>query len=164
MIGIGIVINNINQRESIKVNSSSNEPSIVSERILVQVSGEVIRPGIYEVDLETRVNEVINLCGGFTNNADVSNINLVAKVNDGMIIMINPKNKIDTLNQDKNLISINTAGVSELIQLDGIGEAKARNIISYRELNGRFTDIEELLNVTGISKTILANIKDHICL
>ena len=112
-----------------------------------------------------RINDVINLSGGFTSRAETSSINLVAKVSDGMVIVIKAKSDDEQINEvEQKLISINNASLSELMTLDGIGEARARNIISYREQNGGFKTIEEIINVNGISESILQQIKDKICL
>ncbi len=62
------------------------------------------------------------------------------------------------------LISINQASKEELLQLQGIGEAKANNIIAYRNLHGPFSKLEDLMNVSGISSSIYDNIKNKICL
>jgi len=163
MIGIGIIINNMSYKES----EIKGTPSIIveeNERILVQISGEVIRPGIYEMNNDDRINDVVNLCGGFTKKADFENINLVAKVTDGMIIVIKAKTNNEIIIKEPALISINNAGLNELMSLTGIGEAKARNIITFREANGGFKKLDDLLNVSGISNIIFENIKNNICL
>ena len=59
-------------------------------------------------------------------------------------------------------ININTATIRELKKLDGIGDTKAREIISYREKNGGFSAVEELLNVKGIGESTLENIRDYV--
>ena len=64
--------------------------------------------------------------------------------------------------QESSLININTASLEQLITLNGIGEAKAKNIISYREEHGNFSSIENIKDVTGISDTIYEKIKDYI--
>lgn len=161
-MGIGIIINNINKSQVEIIAKPSNEES--SPRILVQVTGEVLRPGIYEMSEDDRINDVINLSGGFTSRAETSTVNLVAKISDGMVIVVNKKNNINPSNEtNNNFISLNNASLGELMKLDGIGEAKARNIISYREINGGFKTIEEITKVNGISDAIFKNIKDKIC-
>ena len=163
LIGIGIIYNNLNQNK-IEINADNNY-EIPNSRILVQINGAVVKPGIYEMNAEDRINDLIILSGGFTDRAEQENINLVAKLSDGMVINIKTKDKINQpIENEKQLISINNASINELIDLDGIGEAKARNIISYRELNGGFKNIDELKNVSGISETIFNNIKSKICL
>jgi competence protein ComEA len=163
MIGIGIIINNMNHKE-VKVNEAPQTIIEEKERILVQISGEVIRPGIYEMNNSDRINDVVNICGGFTKKADFDNINLVAKVSDGMIIVIKAKANNETEIIIPKLISINNDSLTELMSLSGIGEAKAKSIITYRELNGGFKSLDDLLNVNGISNTIFENIKNNICL
>jgi len=63
-----------------------------------------------------------------------------------------------------SLINVNTAGQEELIRLNGIGEAKARAIIAYREEHGPFQDISELVNVSGISNATLEKFRDQVTL
>lgn len=65
-------------------------------------------------------------------------------------------------NEGESKININTASIDNLMTLSGIGESKAKAIISYRELNGNFTSIEEIINVSGISENIYEKIKDQI--
>ena len=139
-------------------------PNIINDKpdkskIIVEIKGEVNVPGIYILDEDARVFDLIYLAGGLTINANTDNINLVSKLADGMVIYVNKKEG----NKQSNKISINTASISELMSLSGIGEARARNIITYRNEKGPFNSIEEIKNVSGISETIFEQIKDHIC-
>ena len=71
---------------------------------------------------------------------------------------------INNANNTTNKISINKATLEELMTLNGIGETKAKDIISYREKNGGFTNIEDLMKVTGIGENTFAQIKENITL
>lgn len=70
----------------------------------------------------------------------------------------------DSTKENNSLISINTGTLEELMTLDGVGEAKAKAIIAYREENGPYQNIEDLLNVSGIGESLLAKIKENITL
>lgn len=129
-----------------------------STSILVQINGEVLRPGIYEVSSTSRVHDVVVLAGGFTPYAD-SNMNLVQKVTDGMVITV-----LRSEGAVSSKISINKASVEELMTLKGIGASKAEQIVAYRTQNGRFTQLEDLMKVSGISQGIYDGIKDLITL
>lgn len=164
MFGIGIIINNINLNKKEVNKDISNVNIIQEERILVQITGEVLKPGIYEMSPNDRINDLIKVSGGFTSNADTSNINLVEKISDGIVVSIGRKKTNTISNNYENLISINKSSLSELTTLTGIGESKAKNIITYREVNGGFNELEELLLVSGISYNIYNNLKELICL
>ena len=77
-----------------------------------------------------------------------------------MVVYITAKSE----EKSEGKISINSATIEELMQLPGIGESRARGIVDYRNKNGRFNAIEDLTNVNGISKNILEQIKEFICL
>lgn len=132
-----------------------NQDEIVYE-IVVEIKGEVMNPSIYTMPENTRISDLISVAGGFTSSADTESVNLASKLEDGMIIVIN---KFDS---NDNKININKASVEELMTLPGIGNSKAEAIIEYRNANGFYKNIEELMNVSGISKSVFDKIKEFI--
>ncbi len=153
----GLVILGLRKEEPKEETEYSN--SIVTNDCVVEIKGEVNKAGIYSVDSNSRVNDIIALANGLTDNADIININLAEKVTDGMVIII-PSLKKEDVSSDK--VNINTATKEELMTLMGIGEAKALSIISYRTNNNGFKSIEEIKNVNGISEKLFLSIKDQI--
>ncbi len=75
---------------------------------------------------------------------------------------INDGSNSDSSSASDSKININTASESELITIPGIGPSKASSIISYREENGKFSAIEDIMNVTGIKEKFFEKVKDHI--
>ena len=160
------------------------EKDIEISKVIVDIKGMVNNPGVYEVESGKRVNDVINMAGGLLEGADTSNINLAKIVVDEMTIIIYSKEEvlekykkevcicdcpeitndacITEEKENNNLININTGDIKVLMSLDGLGEAKARAIIEYRDKNGLFKDISELKNVPGIGEAIFEKIKDYI--
>lgn len=133
-------------------------------KICVYVVGEVNSPGVFEVDDGMRIHEVIELAGGVTENADVSRINLAKILDDEEKITVPKKIIIDenVESEDSRLININSASAEKLSTLDGIGKSTAEKIIRYREENGYFNSIEDLMNVSGIGESKFNAIKDDI--
>ena len=163
----------------------------------IDIKGAINKPGVYTVDDNYTVNDVIKLAGGLTKNADTSLINLAKKVKDEMVIIIYTKEEVAKSNVVKNvikvvekecvcpniendsclndeinetitntenskLININTATKEELESIPGLGESKANNIIKYREEFGKFKNIDDIKNVTGIGDTLYEKIKVYI--
>ena len=99
------------------------------------------------------------------NDADTSSINLSKKIYDEMMIIIPSKTenyeKKEVVYKDTK-VSINTATLSELMMIKGIGEVKAKAIIDYREDNGYFKKIDDLKNINGIGESTFEKIKDYI--
>ncbi|MCK9537063.1 MAG: ComEA family DNA-binding protein [Bacilli bacterium] len=157
MIFIGFFMNT---KEKTVVTPVFNENNPVITGVIVEIKGEVKKPGLYVLDSESRVNDLVILAGGFTGQADTTNLNLAAKLSDGIVIYVNAKTK----EKKTNKISINTASIEELMKLPNIGESRAKNIIDYRNKYGKFNSLEDLVNVNGISKNILDQIKEFICI
>jgi competence protein ComEA len=134
-------------------------------KILVDIKGEVKLPGVYEMDDTARVQDVVLLAGGFTKEADQNQINLAQKVFDEMIIIV-PKMGMEgsasATQAQSSKIRINYATAEEIQQLPGIGPSKAKAIVEYREENGYFKKIEDLLEVSGIGEKTLEALKEEI--
>jgi len=179
-----------------------NNDSVI--KVKVDIKGEVINPGLYELDSSKRVSDVIEMAGGLSQNANTYVINLSKKVFDEMVIIIYSNEEVNnfelTKEKEKELlkscekptensikndacvcqedlddesvsestqnasskININTATIEELTTLDGIGEAKAKSIIEYRQENGNFSSIEDITKVSGIGDGLFAKIKENI--
>ncbi len=145
------------------------------QKIVVDIKGAVVNPGVYYVNADTIVQEVIVLAGGLTKEADTSNLNLSKKVSNEMVITVYTKEeikenkKLDAILEDSQdghvsnaKISLNNASIEELTTLSGIGEEKAKLIIQYRDKCGPFKSIEEVKNIKGIGQAMYEKIKDYI--
>ncbi len=133
--------------------------------ICVYVVGEVVNPGVYTLKEGSRVCDVIDEAGGFTENAAKEYINLASKVSDGEKIIVYSVTQINEgvmLESQSSLVNINTADADKLMTLPGIGEARANDIIKYREKNGRFETIEDIMKVSGIKEAAFSKIEDLI--
>jgi competence protein ComEA len=128
--------------------------------IMVYIDGEVLNPGLYTLNEGTRLNDLVILAGGLTSEANEKAINLSIKLKDEMKVTIPNINK--QTESGEELININTASLSELMTLNGIGEVKANAIISFRQKH-YFTRIEEIMLVSGIGEKTFESIKANIC-
>lgn len=164
------------------------QPAPTKEPIAVHIIGAVPRPGLYEFAEGARIQDAINAAGGLLTSANVETINLAALLEDGQQLSIPYKageepsvtsedgsttdddslvlpgstETPDASGTDIELVNINTASVEELDSLDGIGPTIAQRIIDYREENGPFQTIEDILNVSGIGPSTFDQIKDQI--
>lgn len=152
--------------------------------IQIHISGAVCSPGVVSVSENARLADVIEAAGGLKEKSDLSFINLASFVSDGSKIYIpfigetpyfiesmNTPTKVESEvghnyesneNQLNKKININTATVTQLCTLSGIGQSTAKKIIAYREANGDFKKIEDILLVSGIGESKFNNIKDFI--
>lgn len=135
--------------------------------VYVYVCGAVKNEGVYVLDENSRVFEAIEMAGGFTEDADRSNLNLARVVTDGEQITILTKEeaqaevKLQAM-EKSGVVNINTATVSELTSISGIGESRAKAIIDYREKNGNFKTIDDIKKIDGIKEGLFSKIKDKI--
>ncbi|TDO85456.1 competence protein ComEA [Halanaerobium saccharolyticum] len=160
-------------------------------QIVVHLAGAVKNAGVYKLNKNDRLVDLIRAAGGLMENADLKQINLAERLYDGQKLNIPEisKNNQQEINQiqgdfkfsdsqnkdnfllnkystssDSDLININQADQSQLEKLSGIGPSKAAAIIKYREQNSYFSRKEDLLKVSGIGEKTLENIKDEIVL
>lgn len=153
--------------ETLGENVVNNTPN----KITVEIKGEVKNPDVYEIDDGSIIRDLINMAGGLTQEANIDGINRAEKLRANQLIVIpnndNANNNIgssivSTGSSSDGIININTATLSELQNITGVGEVKAQSIISYREKNGGFKSIEEIKNVDGIGDKTFEKIKDQI--
>lgn len=144
----------------IMTDSSDNELLYEdTDTVVAQIDGAVNAPGVYEISVGLRVRDLVEAAGGMREDAALESINLAEVVTDGLryhILTIEEYEASRTGSSAK--ININTATIEQLMTLAGIGESKARSIIEYREKNGTFKSVEDLLKVSGIKRGTLDKI------
>lgn len=140
------------------------------DKICVYVCGSVKNPGVYELVEDARIVSAIAAAGGFTKSASKKDVNQAEHVKDGQQIYVpsrkeaqkQQKGSAEKDSSSDDRVNLNTASKEELMKLSGIGEAKASDIISYREENGSFAKPEDIMKIRGIKQGIYSKIKDMI--
>ena len=139
--------------------------------IHVEIKGEVEKPDVYKVEEGSIVKDLIDKAGGLTEKANIENINRAKKISDNELIIIPNDSNVDevsgsnfanTAEEESGKININTADLSKLKEIPGVGDVKAKSIIDYREKNGGFKSIEDMKNIDGIGDKTFEKIKDSI--
>ena len=164
-----------------EMQSGKNDTALQESRtelIYVYVCGSVNEPGVYEVREGSRVHELIELAGGFAEDAYTLSVSMAKTVTDGQTLYVPHLNEAeddvagsrlsesaagDDAYGQKIKININTASVEQLMTLKGIGESRARDIVDYRMRNGSFKKTEDVMKVSGIKEAAYSKIKDDIC-
>lgn len=175
-----IILSNVVEKET-----KEDETIEEKNKIVVYIAGAIKNEGIYELEENSRIANIIEKAGGLTNDANINNINLAYILQDGMKVYIPKNNDKNEMNDDTNTyvskgneeskidkstsvetknskININTATQTELETLPGIGPSTAANIINYRKENGKFNNIEDLKKVSGIGDSKYNKIKEMI--
>ncbi len=145
-------------------NHQQEDLQLVPELITVHLVGAVNNPDVYTLPVGSRVYELLELCGGFSSEADYEAINLARPLMDGEQVYVQKigEASAQTVTEGAGKININQAGVNDLTALPGIGEVRAGQIIAHREKNGFFKDIREIMDVSGIGEKTFENIADLI--
>ena len=144
--------------------------TLLPETIYVQVAGAVAHPDVYELPTGSRIYAALEAAGGLLDSADDSEINQAAVLEDGQKLYVYTIDEAKAIAEelkesqsaDDGLININTATAAELQTLPGIGEAKANQIVAYRNSKGEFSSIDEIKNVSGIGDGIFNQINSLI--
>lgn len=153
-------------KKKIEKNEDENE-------IVVDVKGAVKKPGIYKLSSKKRVSDAVASAGGFTEEAERKGINLAKKLQDEAEVYVPVRGETDTNHlletkdntsktAEKTKININTADLTELQQLSGVGAKKAQDILDYRSENSSFESVEELTKVSGFGPKTLEKLKEAI--
>ena len=170
----------------------SDASSEETKTLVVHICGAVSAPGVYELPAGSRIIDAVEAGGGFLPEADEACCNLAEEIVDGCQIYImtktescadgqtekkagiqtSPDSDMQTTDRnvrsnsasalDNGLVNLNTADVAALMTLPGIGESRAKAIISYREQHGAFAKIEDIMKISGIKQAAFSKIKDKI--
>ena len=160
-------------------NEVQEETPTVTTTIKVHIAGSVVTEGIVELEEGARIADAIQSAGGTTADANMQNINLAYKLQDGQKIYIPNVNEDETAiienggiventevsggtANSSGKININTATQTELELITGIGPSTATKIIEYRTENGKFQTIEDIKNVPGIGDSKYESMKEQI--
>jgi len=155
--------------ENIVFNPTSVIEEEVEEKyIYIDIKGEVMNPGVYKVLDTTRLFQLIALAGGITIDADPLALNYSKKLKDEQVIYIpsitDEYPNIAELEEEiiNELIDINRASLEQLDTLPGIGPSTAQSIIDFRDQNGDFETVEDLIEVPGIGEATMNEIRELI--
>lgn len=180
--------NDKNEENKEQKDDNGKEQIVNGGGIFVHIDGYINNPGVYEIKENDRIKTLIDKAGDFKEGYSIKNINLAAKLSDGDKIYIpsvseekdsennnniniNSSGKGQNVKADRNNVSImknnskiniNTANISELKQITGIGESTANKIIDYRENVGKFKKIEDIKEVKGIGDAKYESLKNKI--
>ena len=135
------------------------------EMITVHLVGAVNNPGVYQLPVGSRVFELLEIGGGFSEDADQEALNQARPLLDGEQIYIHRTGETErspSMPDGGGKININRASASDLTALPGIGDVRANQIVAHRENLGFFTDLEQIMDVSGIGQTTFNNIADQI--
>ncbi len=149
------------------------QPTVSPQPIVVYVLGAVRYPGVYSLAPDSRVIDAVQAAGGFLDSALVVEVNVASRLEDGQRLQIPGTGELPTpafiigdgglfltpTPFEGALININTADIALLDTLNGIGPSLAQRIIDYREANGPFQIVDDLLKVSGIGPTTLDKIR-----
>jgi competence protein ComEA len=146
-------------------------PAPTEKPVIVYITGAFPRPGVYALPQNARVQDAISAAGGFLAEAEKSQINLAALLEDGEkldIPYIEGASPVlgtpvpEVVTSTTELVNINTASIDELDTLPGVGPTTAQAIIDYREENGPFINTEDIINVPGIGPVSYERMQDRI--
>lgn len=134
-----------------------------TDSIFVYVCGAVKQEGVYELPAGSRVYEAVAKAGGFREDAAKTQVNQAEVLQDEAQIYVPTfAEQEEQQTQEDGKVNLNTASKEELMTLPGVGEAKADSIIAYREQQGRFETVEDIMQISGIKEGLFVKIKDYI--
>jgi competence protein ComEA len=162
-VGLGILRGQAAPTESLPL-SGAAATSGPSGELYVHVLGAVERPGLYVLELDARLVDAVAAAGGTTEDADLAAVNLARVLADGEQILVPTRGTAadapGAAPPGDDRVDLNSADQAALEALPRIGPALAERIIAWREENGRFQSVDDLLAVPGIGEKLLEGIRD----
>lgn len=165
-VGFGIMRGQAEPTVSMPLTEDGVESEAAGD-LYVHVLGAVERPGLYVLDLDARLVDAVAAAGGTTDDADLAGVNLARVLADGEQIVVPTVGAASggtgvAVPPGDDRIDLNTADLAALETLPRIGPALAQRILDWRDENGRFASIDDLLAVPGIGEKLLAGIRDGV--
>lgn len=151
--------------------NDKKKPQEESNEVCVYVCGAVQTPGLYYLENGKRIGDAVKMAGGMNEDASVDSLNQAELLSDGQMIKVltleeceyqKQENTDEETGENSGRVNLNTGTLEQLMTLPGIGQSKAESIVSYREEHGKFSSVEEIMNITGIKEGIYNKIKDYI--
>ena len=157
-------------QETHRPQAESETETQTQKTLFVHVCGQVEHPGVYELPAGSRVFEAVEAAGGVLETGETDCLNLAMTLEDGMKILVPDRQEAQSAAFEQQglpgaaegKVNLNTAGLSELMTLKGIGQSRAEAILRYREEFGAFRSVEEIMNVSGIKESAFEKIKGDI--
>jgi competence protein ComEA len=161
-LAAGVGLGALKRTPSDPIEESTQVTSEQATWIEVHVAGWVVAPGVVTLSESAIVADAIEAAGGFVAGAITDRINLAAPVTAGEQIVVPGPGDIasEAEGQSNSPLSLNQASTAELESLPGVGPVLSERIIAFREENGPFATVEDLLEVPGIGESKLASIRD----
>jgi competence protein ComEA len=147
--------------------STSAEPSISVEEggtdVVVDVTGAVLKPGVYRMPAGSRVNDAVRRAGGATGKASLDSINLAARLADGQQVVVPEEgSSVPSAETEDGPISLGSATAEELDTIDGIGPVTAEGIIDFREEHGGLSSVDQLDQISGIGPATMEALRERL--
>lgn len=165
-VGLGLMRGQAAPTASVPLPTGDGTATGASGELYVHVLGAVASPGLYVLDLDSRLVDAVAAAGGTTEEADLTAINLARVLSDGEQIVVptvgatSAESGASAPGDDR--VDLNAADQAALETLPRIGPALAERIIAWRDENGRFASVDDLLAVPGIGEKLLAGIRDGV--
>lgn len=153
--------------ETVVTSEALADKETETQLVGVYICGAVNNEGMYYLTDRQRIADVVKMAGGMKADANTKSVNLAEYVTDGLKIYIPTIDEEGNLSESEKanngLVNINIADIQLLMTLPGIGEARAKAIVDYREKNGLYGSIEDIMQVSGIKNAAFDKIKELIC-
>lgn len=165
-VGLGIMRGQAKPVQTVSIEEPGGDSAVGGE-LYVHVLGQVEHPGLYVLELDARVVDAIAAAGGTLDDADLQAVNLARALSDGEQLMVPAIGAAPPAGDGggaaasgDGLVDLNNADQTALETLPRIGPALAQRIIDWRETNGRFRSVDDLLAVPGIGEKMLETLRD----
>ncbi len=162
-VGLGIMRGQAEPTQTVQIDASEDDVAVGGE-LYVHVLGQVDEPGLYVLEPDARVVDALAAAGGTLEDADLQAVNLARLLSDGEQLVVPTSGPAPDSGASApvgdGLIDLNNADLAALETLPRIGPALAQRIIDWRETNGRFGSVDDLLAVPGIGEKLLAGLRE----